>query len=219
MGAIPVSLTIPAGQTSTSVTIASLQDATFEADETFTLAASLAAQTREASATILNDDAAASTTLGGIAILDVAPSLQGSVAAPVATNSINLTRIGGVLSPGGAGAAESLAFDPVSARVYVTNAALDRIDVYSLGDPRTPTLAGGIDLRASLGDFPYGEVNSVAVRGQLLAVAVQSADGGEPGIVALYDGYTGALIKTITVGVLPDQVTFSRDGSLAAGRQ
>lgn len=214
IGAVPASLTVLAGSSNGSVTVGSVQDAVFEPSESFTVAATLGAQTRSASATILNDDAVPTTTLGGISILEMAPSLQGSVAAPVATNALNVARVGGVLSQGGAGAAESLAYDPASARAYVSNAALDRIDVYSLTDPRTPTLAGGIDLRAALGGFDYGEVNSVAVRGQLLAVAVQNADGGEPGVVALFDGYTGALIKTIAVGVQPDQLTFSRDGTL-----
>ena len=51
------------------------------------------------------------------------------------------------------------------------------------------------------------------MRDGLVAVAVQNVDGGEAGLVALYDG-DGTLIKTITVGVLPDQVTFSPDGNL-----
>ena len=92
----------------------------------------------------------------------------------------------------------------------MTNAAAERIDILDLSDPAHPTKVGEIDL-ASLP--AYGDVNSVAVRDGLLAVAVQNADGGEAGLVALFDGY-GTLIKTITVGVLPDQLTFSPDGNL-----
>ena len=148
--------------------------------------------------------------IGGIAILDQAASLQGSVAAPVATNALTVSRLGSWLSGDGEGGSESVAFDATTDRAYVTNAAAERIDILDLADPAHPTKVGEIDL-ASLP--AYGNVNSVAVRDGLVAVAVQNVDGGEAGLVALYDG-DGTLIKTITVGVLPDQVTFSPDGNL-----
>ena len=148
--------------------------------------------------------------IGGIAILDQAASLQGSVAAPVATNALTVSRLGSWLSGDGEGGSESLAFDATTDRAYVTNAAAERIDILDLADAAHPTKVGEIDL-ASLP--AYGNVNSVAVRDGLVAVAVQNVDGGEAGLVALYDG-AGTLIKTITVGVLPDQVTFSPDGNL-----
>ncbi|MPZ34129.1 MAG: hypothetical protein GEV13_24610 [Rhodospirillales bacterium] len=148
--------------------------------------------------------------IGGIAILHQAESLQGSVAVPVATNALNVTRAGSYLSGDGEGGAESVAFDPTSDRAYVTNATADRIDILDLANPTDPVKIGQIEL-ASLA--AYGNVNSVAVRNGLIAVAVQNVDGGEAGLVALYDG-AGSLIKTITVGVLPDQLTFSPDGNL-----
>ena len=148
--------------------------------------------------------------IGGIEILDQAESLQGSVAVPVATNALNVTRAGSYLSGDGEGGAEAVAFDPTSDRAYVTNAAAERIDILDLSDPTDPVKVGQIELASLPG---YGNVNSVAVRGGLIAVAVQNVDGGEAGLVALFDS-TGSLIKTITVGVLPDQLTFSPDGNL-----
>ena len=148
--------------------------------------------------------------IGGITILDQATSLQGSVATPVATNALTVSRLGSWLSGDGEGGSESVAFDATTDRAYVTNAAAERIDILDLADPAHPTKVGEIDL-ASLP--AYGNVNSVAVRDGLVAVAIQNVDGGEAGLVALYDG-DGTLIKTITVGVLPDQLTFSPDGSL-----
>ena len=218
IGALPASLTILAGQTSASLVVDTIEDSTVEPDEAFTLTGTLTgtlgAVSRDATATILNDDAPATNILGGITILDIAPSLQGSVATPVATNSVNVTRIGGFLTGNGAGGAESIAFDGGTDRAYVTNTTQNRIDIYSLALPSTPILVGNIDLPATLPGFAYGGVNSVAVRGELVAVAVQNADGGENGVVALYSGATGTLIKTITVGVLPDHLTFSPDGTL-----
>ena len=147
---------------------------------------------------------------GGIEILDQAESLQGSVATPVATNALQVTRMGSWLSGSGAGGSEAIAFDPTTNRAYVTNAAADRIDILDLSDPAHPTKFGEIPLLTLTG---YGNVNSVAVHNGLVAVAVQNVDGGEAGLVVLYDA-AGALIKTIPVGVLPDQLTFSPDGNL-----
>ena len=92
----------------------------------------------------------------------------------------------------------------------MTNAAAERIDILDLSDPAASRKVGQIELASLPG---YGNVNSVAVRDGLIAVAVQNVDGGEKGLVALYDG-AGNLIKTIEVGVLPDQLTFSPDGNL-----
>ncbi len=210
---VPASVTVLAGQTSASFVVDTAQDAVVEPDESFTITATLGASSQQATATILNDDAAPVVVLGGVTILEQAQSLQGSVETPVATNSLNVARVGGYLSGDGEAGAESIAFDPGSDRAYVTNGAQERIDILDLSNPRLPAKIGSIDLVATLPGFAYGGVNSVAVRNGVIAVAVQNADGGENGVVALYDA-AGALIKTIEVGVLPDQLTFSADGGL-----
>lgn len=148
--------------------------------------------------------------VGGITILDMAQSLAGSVETPVATGGLEVTRRAAWLSGDGAGGAESISFDAATARAFVTNAASDQIDILDLSDPFAPAKVGEIDLAALPG---YGEVNSVAVKNGIVAVAVQNRDGGESGLVALYDT-SGTLIKTLPVGVLPDQLTFSPDGKL-----
>jgi predicted extracellular nuclease/2',3'-cyclic-nucleotide 2'-phosphodiesterase (5'-nucleotidase family) len=211
---VPATVTVLAGQSSASFTVETVGDAFVESDESFTITATLGLSSQQATATIENDDAPASSVIGGITILEQAQSLQGSVETPVATNSLNVTRVGSYVSGDSEGGAESIAFDASNDRVYVTNAALDRIDILDLSNPRSPTRTGFIDLVATLPGFDYGNVNSVAVRNGLIAVAIQSADGGENGIVALYDGNAGTLIKTLEVGALPDQLTFSPDGSL-----
>lgn len=155
---------------------------------------------------LVSDD----TVIGGITILDQPESLQGSVETPVANGALNVTRIGEWLSGNGEGGSESIAFDHTTDRAYVTNAAAERIDILDLSNPAAMAKVGEIDLTTLPG---YGNVNSVAVRDGLIAVAVQNADGGENGLVALYDG-TGNFIKAITVGALPDQITFSPDGNL-----
>lgn len=68
-----------------------------------------------------------------------------------------------------------------------------------------------------LNDHTPGDANSIAVdeHNQLLAVAMAAKTTGEAGSIAFYDisGDTPAFVKNVTVGALPDMVTFSHDGS------
>ena len=55
-------------------------------------------------------------------------------------------------------------------------------------------------------------VNSVAVKNGIVAVAVASDPEQDPGTVAFYNT-DGVLLNQVTVGALPDMVTFTPDGS------
>lgn len=69
----------------------------------------------------------------------------------------------------------------------------------------------------NLNDNTSGDANSIAVdeNNQLLAVAMAAKTTGDAGQIAFYDisGATPAFIKNVTVGALPDMVTFTHDGS------
>lgn len=103
-------------------------------------------------------------------------------------------------------AAEIVAHDPVWQRVYVGNARDIRVDILDINNPANPTKIGHLDMA------PYGKVvNSVAVKNGLVAVAVEAAVKTDPGVVVFFD--TGQQhLSTVTVGSLPDSVTFSPDG-------
>ena len=67
-------------------------------------------------------------------------------------------------------------------------------------------------------DFTYGDMTSVAVSpdGKTLAVAIQAEDYWKNGVVAIFScGKNGVLTlrNTVSVGVQPDMVTFTPDGS------
>ncbi|MDP3172935.1 MAG: choice-of-anchor I family protein, partial [Phenylobacterium sp.] len=149
--------------------------------------------------------------VGGIKVFDAAPSLQGAVATPLGADAVQLIRLGQFTGSGAvaAGRAESVDFDARSDNLYVTNLAQGRIDIAHLGADGATSANGSIDLN---GLPAYGGVNSVAVKNGVIAVAYQNTAGDQSGYVALYDTATNALIKTIAVGVLPDQVVFSPDG-------
>ncbi|SOB87695.1 Calx-beta domain-containing protein [Sphingomonas guangdongensis] len=214
--ALSTTATIAAGATSTTVRVTLNSDTAIEGNETVLVNLSNATGAVIADGqgvgTIVNDDAGA--TVGGILINAASPSLQGASITPTATNAIALTRLGASTVLGAEGA-ESIAYESngTSTRLYVTNArtGAERVDVFTVGADGTLTAAGSIALG---GLVNYGNVNSVAVRGGVVAVAYNAAAGDQPGYVALFDATTlAARGAPIQVGVLPDQVTFSADGS------
>nr|WP_321396119.1 choice-of-anchor I family protein [uncultured Desulfobacter sp.] len=105
------------------------------------------------------------------------------------------------------GAAEIVAFDAQTGLLFVTNALDNTIDALDITtDPENPSKAFTIDL-ASYG----GGVNSVAVHNGLLAAAVQAEVKQDNGVVVFFNT-AGTFLKKVTVGALPDMVTFTPNG-------
>lgn len=113
-------------------------------------------------------------------------------------------------SPGSAaGGAEVAAFD--AARGLVLVLGPDGVDAL---DAATGALRFSLP-KAELGDLGSG--NSVAIGGDLAAVAFDGPEDGGNGTVALYRldaaGDSAALLRTVEVGAVPDQVVFTPDKS------
>ncbi|WP_081942702.1 choice-of-anchor I family protein [Myxosarcina sp. GI1] len=123
-------------------------------------------------------------------------------------NSINLNPIGsyetGIFDEG---AAEITVYDPASQRLFVVNGADTAIDALDISDPTNPTLEFAIAIE----EFGAG-VNSVAVKNGIVAAAVESDPAQDPGKVVFFDT-EGKFLNQVTVGALPDLVTFSPDGN------
>lgn len=116
-------------------------------------------------------------------------------------------------SPGASfdsGAAEIVAYDKSTRRLFVVNAQAKTVDVLNVANPATPMSVGTIDVAAIRPGL--GAANSVAVRDGLVAVAVEASPKTDPGLVAFYDAATLKLITTVPTGALPDAVTFSNTG-------
>lgn len=124
--------------------------------------------------------------------------------------ALALSKLGGYTSPQGETAAEIPAYDAASGRVFVVNGALGSVDVLDLSDPATPTLIDTIavdEIGAGL-----GAVNSVAVHDGIVALAVEAAVKQDPGTVAFFRASDLTLLGQVTVGALPDMLTFTPDG-------
>ncbi|PVV10429.1 MAG: alkaline phosphatase [gamma proteobacterium symbiont of Ctena orbiculata] len=104
-------------------------------------------------------------------------------------------------------AAEIVAHDPRSQRLFAINASKNSVDVLDINDPTNPQLIGTIDAT----DLGAG-ANSVAVHKGVVAVAIEADDKQAPGVVAFYDAVDLSLINSVQVGALPDMVTFTPNG-------
>ena len=103
-------------------------------------------------------------------------------------------------------AAEIVAHDPNTQRLYVVNANSGNIDVLDINNPTNPTLIFQIDTA------PYGDgANSVAVHDGIVAIAVQANPEQAPG-AAVFFNRDGEFLSAVTVGALPDMLTFTPDG-------
>lgn len=131
-----------------------------------------------------------------------AASLAQAAPATISLNQIS-TYASGIFDEG---AAEIVSYDKGSQRLFVSNAEENTLDVLDLSAPANPALLNKIDLS------PYGNgVNSVAVHDGLVAVACEADPKQDPGTVAFLD-IEGHYISSVTVGALPDMVTFTPNG-------
>jgi len=126
------------------------------------------------------------------------------------------------------GAAEIVAFHKASNNIFAINSsgANPTVEILSLdsidADVLTKDSEGVINntnltiqTTITLNDNTDGDANSIAINGDLLAVAMAASETGELGNIAFYDisETTPVFIKNVVAGFLPDMVTFSPDGT------
>ncbi len=181
-------ITIPAGQTSGTVSLTISDDGIQESDET---------------AILTIGSPSSGLVLGS-------PTVQNIL---IKNNSCTFMRkTGSIVSANGS---EIPAFDPVSKRLYVVAGPI--VEFFNVANDGSLTLGGTI----SPGFTPPSNrtilPNSVAVKNGLLAVAYAvvntTTSAQDTGRVSIYTAATGAHIKSVNVGFLPDMVTFTPDGS------
>lgn len=103
------------------------------------------------------------------------------------------------------GVAEISAYCKISKRLFTTNPKNGNgvIEVINLADPSKPVKETPISV---------GSANSVAVHNGKLAVAVENENKQALGTIKIYDTTSLAEENSITVGSLPDMVTYTPDG-------
>ncbi len=131
-------------------------------------------------------------------------ALMSSTASPVSADAdgLSVELLSTVESEG----AEIAAFARVSDRVFVTNPEADtpRVDVIDVSDPANAELIGYLELS--------GNPNSVAVRNDLVVVAVEGDEVDDNGEVMFFSARSLHHTGSVEVGVLPDSVAISPNG-------
>ena len=105
------------------------------------------------------------------------------------------------------GAAEIVAHDPASQRLFFTNANSNELGILDMSDPANLSMVSSVDLSPV-----RGGPNSVSAANGTVAVAVEAENDVDNGSVVLFD-VDGTHLKTYAAGNLPDMVTFTPDGS------
>lgn len=128
--------------------------------------------------------------------------------APVASNQIQLNYIGSFDPSGNStSSTEIVVHDAATQRLFTISSLTDVFDIINFSNPTTPTVIQTVNMA------PYGGITSIAVKNGIIAVA--SPNGTNPqgnGSVVFFD-INGVFLKQLNVGVLPDMITFTPDGT------
>ncbi len=189
-------VTFPAGATGPqTLTIPILDDALGEETEYLVVRlqnptnASVAAGANDILVYIRDNDTAAPLRAGNL-ILSLVQSYQ------TATPFSGTTQLN---------SAEIVSYDASTKRLYVANSVGGKLDILNLANPAAITAVASIDIKS------YGGINSVAARNGVIACALEGANPQANGSVVFFN-QDGVFQKQVTVGALPDMITFSPDG-------
>lgn len=106
-----------------------------------------------------------------------------------------------------AGGTEITAYDASTKRLFSVNASTGNVDIINLSNPSTPSLISSFSLAG------YGSAaNSVAAKNGIIAIAVEAVVKQDSGKVVFIDA-NGNFLNQVTVGALPDMLTFTPDGN------
>ncbi|GCL59323.1 choice-of-anchor I family protein [Microcystis aeruginosa] len=121
-------------------------------------------------------------------------------------SALNITRLSSLGNTTNNFGAEIPAYDPSSRRLFVTGPN-NRLDIADISNPASPITLSSLDLSS------YGAgVNSVAIKNGIVAVAMEASTITNNGSVVFFDT-NGVFQSQVTVGALPDMLTFTPDGN------
>lgn len=128
--------------------------------------------------------------------------------APVAAKNLSLKKVGAYTTgdPGNGNSAEIVAYDEVSKRLFIANSTANSFDIVNFNNPASPVKIKTVDISS------FGAINSIAVKNEIVALAIENNDKQQNGVVVFMDT-DGNTISQVTAGALPDMVTFTHDGS------
>ena len=127
--------------------------------------------------------------------------------AKIPTQQIKLNYVGS-FDPSGVNTStcEIVVHDPQTQRLFTTSAVAGFLDIIDFANPLAPTVVTSVNM------LQYGGITSVAVKNGIVAVSSPNANEQLNGSVVFLNT-NGVFQKQVTVGVLPDMIMFSPDGT------
>ncbi|CCI02611.1 choice-of-anchor I family protein [Microcystis aeruginosa] len=121
-------------------------------------------------------------------------------------SALNITRLSSLGNTTNNFGAEIPAYDPASRKLFVIGPN-NRLDIADISNPASPIRLPSIDLSS------YGAgVNSVAIKNGIVALAMEANPITNNGSVVFFNT-NGVFQSQVTVGALPDMLTFTPDGN------
>lgn len=127
--------------------------------------------------------------------------------APVPSHQIALNYIGSFDPSGNNNSStEIVVHDPATQRLFTISSITDVFDIINFSNPNMPSVINTVNMA------PYGGITSIAVKNGIIAAASPNTNPQQNGSVVFFD-INGNFLKQVTVGALPDMITFSPDGT------
>jgi hypothetical protein len=126
---------------------------------------------------------------------------------PVPSGQIQLNYLGSFDPSGNNNSStEIVVHDPATQKLFTISSLTDVFDIIDFSNPSLLSVVQTVNMA------PYGGITSIAVKNGIIATASPNADPQQNGSVVFFDT-NGNFLKQITVGALPDMITFSPDGT------
>lgn len=127
--------------------------------------------------------------------------------APVPSHQIQLNYLGSFDPSGNNNSStEIVVHDASTQRLFTISSITDVFDIIDFSNPAIPSVVKTVNMA------PYGGITSIAVKNGIIAAASPNTDPQQNGSVVFFD-INGNFLKQLTVGALPDMITFSPDGT------
>lgn len=131
--------------------------------------------------------------------------LDNEMSAPAGSNTLGVSYLGSY-TVDASGSAEIVAHDPGTQRLFVLNATAAKVEILDFSNPSSVSPINSVDMTA------YGiGATSIAVKNGMVAATVEAASQGNGKVVFM--DTNGTITDVVTVGILPDMLTFTHDGT------
>jgi len=126
---------------------------------------------------------------------------------PVPSGQIQLNYLGSFDPSGNNNSStEIVVHDPATQKLFTISSLTDVFDIIDFSNPSLLSVTQTVNMA------PYGGITSIAVKNGIIATASPNTDPQQNGSVVFFD-INGNFLKQVTVGALPDMITFSPDGT------